>query len=284
MSRPEQGKNEAERWFERYMRDHGYDYDYEPDLGVSTRPDFLVWRADVQMVCEVKGFDQPTPLERRLRGTSHTTMISSDEEYGPMRSAVREAARQLKPLAGSGYPLVVVLANPMGHRVNLSLERLVEAMYGNPGLVGNFNAEKGEVEDFRFELGRDGRLRNDHPYISAVAILRERSRADEYYNEWRIEWKKGRKPLDRPTTEEIIAEAEAEHAAWNASEASKHVPEGHVYIIELMTTGSPDAVPVPEDVVNCPRDARVDVERVLPQQLQRGALDALAEVERLGRE
>lgn len=271
MGRPEQGRNEAERWFERYLCAHGYEYDYEPDLGVSTRPDFLVRRGDVELVCEVKGFDQPTPLERRLRGTNQAVMISADEEYGPMRRAVREAARQLKPLAGSEYPLTVVLANPMGYHVNLSLERLVEAMYGNPGLVGSFNAEKGEVENFRFELGRDGRLRNDHPYISAVAILRERSRADEYYNEWRTEWKKGRKPLDRPTTEEIIAEAEAEQAAWNESDASKHVPVGHVYIIELMTTGSPDAVPVPQDVFNCPRDARVDVERVPPQQLQRGA-------------
>jgi hypothetical protein len=114
-------------------------------------------------------------------------------------------------------------------------------------------------------------LRNDHPYISAVAILRERSRADEHYNEWRTEWKKDRKPLDRPTTEEIIAEVEAEQAAWNESDASKHVPEGHVYIIELMTTGSPDAVPMPQDLFNCSRDVRVDVERVSPPQQQRGA-------------
>jgi hypothetical protein len=55
MGRPEQGKNEAERWFERYLCAHGYEYDYEPDLGVSTRSDFLVRRGDVELVCEVKG-------------------------------------------------------------------------------------------------------------------------------------------------------------------------------------------------------------------------------------
>jgi hypothetical protein len=257
----EQGKNEAERWFERYLRAHDYEYEYEPDLGVSTRPDFLVRRNDVQLVCEVKGFDQPTPLERRLRGTRQPVMISADEEYGPMRSAVREAARQLKPLAGSEYPLVVVLANPMGYRVQLKLDRLVEAMFGNPGFVGKFNAEKGEVENFEFELLRDGRLRNDHPYISAVTILRERLRADDYYNEWRTEWRKTREPLDHPTTVQIIAEHETEQVAWNASEASKKVPEGHIYIIEVMTTGSPDAVPVPKNVFDCPRDERVEVQR-----------------------
>jgi hypothetical protein len=262
MGRPEQGKNDAERWFERYLRAHGYEYEYEPDLGVSTRPDFLVRRGDVELVCEVKGFDQPTPLEQRLRGTRQAVMISDDEEYGPMRNAVREAARQLKPLAGSRHPLAVVLANPKGYRVSLSLERLVEAMFGNPGYVGNYDAAKGEVEEFRFELGRDGRLRNDHPYISAVAILRERSRSDEHYDEWRTNWKKGRKPLDHPTTAEIIVEMEAEQAAWEASEASKKVADGHIYMIELMTTGSPEAVLVPEGVFNGPRDARVDVERV----------------------
>lgn len=146
MGRPEYGKNEAEHWFERYLCAHGYEYEYEPDLGVSTRPDFLVRRGNVALVCEVKGFDQPTPLEQRLRGKNQVVMISADEEYGPMRNAVREAARQLTPLAGSGYPLTVVLANPKGYRVNLSLKRLVEAMFGNPGLVGNFNAERGEVE------------------------------------------------------------------------------------------------------------------------------------------
>src|SRR5437867_1044014 len=114
MSSGEVGGNEAERWFERYLREHGYEYEYEPDLGVSTRPDFLVRRGDVELVCEVKAFEQPTPLERRLRGSNHVTAISSDEEYGPMRSAVRDAARQLKSLAGSEYALVVVLANPMG--------------------------------------------------------------------------------------------------------------------------------------------------------------------------
>jgi hypothetical protein len=266
MSKPECGKNEAERWFERYLRDHGYEYDYEPDFGVSTHPDFLVQRADVQFVCEVKGFDQPTPLEKRLRGSSQTMAISSDEEYGPMRSAVREAARQLKPLAGSEYPLVAVLANPKGYRVNLTLERLVEAMFGNPGFVGNFNAEKGEVEGgFRFEYGRDGRLRNDHPYISAVAILRERSRADKYYNEWRTKWKQTRKPLEHPTTDEIIAEAMAEQAAWKVSDESRHVPEGNFYVIEVMTTGSPDAVPLPENVFDCSADKRVEVQRVAEQ-------------------
>jgi heat shock protein HspQ len=262
MPEGEQGRNESERWFERYLRENGYAYDYEPDLDVPTHPDFRARRSDVEVVCEVKGFEEPPPLERRLAGANQTVAVSADEEYGPMRSAVREAARQLKPLAGSPWPLVVVLANPMGFRVNLSIERLVEAMYGNPGIVGNFNPEKGEVEDFHFELGRDGRLRNDHPYISAVAILHERELAREHYDEWRADWKKTREPLDHPTMKEIIAEAMAEQRAWRRSDASKNVPDGNVYWLELLTTGSLDAVPLPEAAFDGSRDQRTSVVRV----------------------
>jgi hypothetical protein len=66
----EQGTNEAERWFERYLREQGFEYDYEPDLGVSTHPDFLTRRGDVEVVGEVKGFEEPPALERRLGSTS----------------------------------------------------------------------------------------------------------------------------------------------------------------------------------------------------------------------
>jgi hypothetical protein len=262
MPNPEHGVNEAERWFERYLRDHGYEYDYEPDFGVAKRPDFLIRRARVEIVCEVKGFDRPPALERRLAGTSRAVMVGDDEVYGPMRNSVREAARQLRPLAGSEWPLVVVLANPMGFYVHLSIERLVEAMFGNPGYAGRFDPEEGRVEEFHFEYGRDGRLRNDHPYISAVAILHERELAREHYDEWRAHWKQTRPPLENPSTEEIIAEAVAEQEAWQGSEEAAHVPEGNVYWIDLLTTGSPEAVPVPENVFDGPRDRRTVVERV----------------------
>jgi hypothetical protein len=129
----EVGQNDAERWFERYLHAHGYSYDYEPDLGVPTRPDFVIERAGDRVVCEVKSFEQVTKLEKRLDQTKGPTMMSDDEVYGPMRGAVKNAASQLKPLAGRGLPLVVVLANPKGHLVHLDMERLVEAMFGNPG-------------------------------------------------------------------------------------------------------------------------------------------------------
>jgi hypothetical protein len=197
MANGEQGRNDAERWFERYLIEHGYEYDYEPNFDeVDTHPDFLARRHGVEMICEVKGFEEPPPLERRSV-TGQVMMLSADEVYRPMRNAVREAALQLRPLAGSPYPLVVVLANPMGFFIDLNIDRLVEAMYGNPGWVGGLNPDEGRIENLRFEYGRDGRLRNDHPYISAVAILHERELAREEFNRWFAEWKEGREPLER---------------------------------------------------------------------------------------
>lgn len=57
-----------------------------------------------------------------------------------------------------------------------------------------------------FEYGRDGRLQHDHPYISAVTILRERELAREHYEQWRAEWKKTREPLESSIYDEVFAE------------------------------------------------------------------------------
>lgn len=40
MNGKEYGANDGERWFERYLKEHGYEYEYEPDLGIRTTPDF----------------------------------------------------------------------------------------------------------------------------------------------------------------------------------------------------------------------------------------------------
>jgi hypothetical protein len=262
MPEAEQGRNEAEHWFERYLRAHDYEYEYEPTFEpeIPTRPDFKIARAGIEAICEVKGFEEMPPVERRVSGLNQPTMLSAKEVLGPMRGAVREAARNLKRLAGSPWPLVVVLANPERFKVFLSMDRLVEAMFGDLGVAGAFNAETGTVEKMEFEYGRDGRLRNDHPYISAVAILNELELAAEYKGQWFEEWKKSRP--EKRSYDEIGAEVLAAEAAWQASEASKHVPDGNAYWVEVLTTGSPDAVPLPENVFECPRDSRREVERV----------------------
>lgn len=259
----EYGKNEGERWFERYLRDHGYKYDYEPDLGVGKMPDFVAERGSVRLVCEVKSFETPPALHVKLERASGPVMLSDDEVYRPMRSSVREAARQLKPLADADLPLVVVLANPLDYRIHLSMERLVEAMFGNPGWAGEFDAEKGQVEEMKFQYGRDGRLRNDHPYISAVAILREVDLKAEYQQAWSERRQEGRTKLTlKDDGIEAVAKAiQEERAHWKEHEKTAEIPSGVAYKIEVLTTGSPSAAPLPENAFDGPRDRRFDVMR-----------------------
>jgi hypothetical protein len=257
------GRNDAERWFERYVHGHDYSYDYEPDLRVSTRPDFVIERAGTRVVCEVKGFEQPSAFKNRLSQAVGAFMAGDDEIYRPMRSAVREAARQLKPLAGTGLPLVVVLADPRDHVVLLDIEHLVEAMFGNPGWTGSLNESTGEVEGLHFAYGQDGRLRNDHPYISAVLILRKVDLGYEYRQAWGRAWVDGRPRVSwkEHGFEAVATAMQEERKAWESHVAEANVPAGYAYKVDVLTTGSASATPVPDEVFNGPRDRRTIVER-----------------------
>jgi len=104
----------SEQWFARYLEHNGYQGwdEPEPDLRVAKRPDFLVRRAGLAAVCEVKEFST-SGLERRLdRPHNRVMALSSAEVYGGIRGQLKEGADRLKPLDGRGIPLVIVLANP----------------------------------------------------------------------------------------------------------------------------------------------------------------------------
>jgi hypothetical protein len=151
----------------------------------------------------------------------------------------------------------------MGHHVQLNGEHLLAAMYGNPGYAGRFDPEVGKVENFEFQHGRDVRLRNDHLYISAVAALHERPLVQEVLERFSSDWRRTQPPRSEPPMpHEIVADAEALHAAWDASEEKANASDGNVYFLEVIRTGSPEAVPLPEGVLNGPRDQFANVERV----------------------
>src|SRR5256885_349453 len=98
-------ETESEKWFERYLATAGYAWQYEPDLGVPTRPDYLVSSDAGQLVAEVKEFDAPPASSTR---PGRAFVLSPKEEFGQVRRLIRRAAPQLKPLADRGWPLVAV--------------------------------------------------------------------------------------------------------------------------------------------------------------------------------
>lgn len=76
--------------FEEYLNVLGLEHDYEPDLGTSRKPDFLVATTTGPIVCEVKAFRlQPIPPEGfYVRGMREVPATSSN--------SIRTAAGQLR--------------------------------------------------------------------------------------------------------------------------------------------------------------------------------------------
>ena len=162
----------GELLFEKYLVEQGYGLpEHEPDLGVSKRPDYVIKRDDYRCVCEVKEFARDASSLPRTPGYSSTGM---DFVLKPIRSQIRQAAPQLKPLAASDMALVVVIANPHRATVFTGDREAVCAMYGDLAVTLTINPAIGAAEgDPVWIADRNGKLTNDHPYISAVVFVRE---------------------------------------------------------------------------------------------------------------
>jgi hypothetical protein len=229
--------------FEAYLAENDYpEPAYEPDLGVGKRPDYLVVRADAEAVCEVKEFDakaNPSPLGGGMR--------SMEDVLRPVRQKIRDAAKQLKPLWDYGQPLVVVLANPQGAFVRLGPREMVWSMYGDPAFQFTSYAATGDlIGESGFVVTRNGRLRNDHPYVSGVVVVSARDRAVDFYDE-------------------LTARMEGAHAdekmeAIYRARDRGEVPEGDYYRADVYRTMSADAVALSRQLFNGPKDRHFELD------------------------
>jgi hypothetical protein len=168
-------ENIGEVLFERYLSHWGYgDYERHPErLNPPKKPDYLIRTECGEVVVEVKSFDTWGLLEK-LKDEPFA-MESLEETLGPIRDAIKEAAKQLKGI--EGRPLVIVLVSP-DNRIPVSPYYLISAMYGELELPIPLDQARSE----QWRTGRNGRLyipdgrgvrRGYHPYVSAVAVIRE---------------------------------------------------------------------------------------------------------------
>lgn len=247
-------KTTADVWFEDYLREQGAEPgEHEPtprDAGDS-RPDFLPTFEGQQIACEVKQFGKNSKFGRRV-GEQSVGVIPDTALYGPIRNQVKEAARQLKPLAAEGIPLVVLLANPEGVLVDLSVQNVIAALYGNLQWTMQIDSATGAaVDDGHFELGRDGKLTNDHAYVSAVAVLHRRELALEARDKILADL---RKDYDGPAS---TAEERQRRAIAAIEELERHdLPDGHYFSVEVIETLSEEAVPLPHGWFSGAQDRR----------------------------
>jgi hypothetical protein len=250
-----QQPTESEVWFDEYVRSHGHDPgEPEPDLGIEKRPDRLITWSGHEIVCEIKQF--ATSPFYKLLGNVGT--LGMREVLNPVRRKINAASKQLKPLAESGRPLVVVLANPEGHPVQFSTQEIIWALFGDPIIEIPLHVEDGGPGgEAQHTVGRNGEIRLQHQYLSAIVALRHR----EHVQDWSDEnWKriKDENPID-PSSYEAVAELGviAMASAHEAKERGE-IPDGGYFYAEVFTTLSETAAPLPQDVFDGPRDTRWD--------------------------
>lgn len=245
----------SEEWFDRYVRDHGHDPgDAEPDLGIEKKPDRLIRWNNVEVVCEIKQFDRD-PFGDDWNGQARTMdMITA---LKPVRRAVSYAAEQLKPLAGRGVALVVVVANPNGMPVPFSADEIIWALYGDPVWKITIDAETGApVGETEYGADRNGQIRNRHQYLSAVVALRRRTEAQDWSDAlWaRLKQEHHFDPVRDPEGATRVAELALTET--HAAEDRGQIPNGDYLFAEVFVTMGAEAEPLPENVFDGAHDSR----------------------------
>jgi hypothetical protein len=231
----------GEALFKRYLKANSYDVlAYERDLGTVKRPDFLIRAAEHEVVAEVESFNtSPMPL------TPRSGFVNMTPKLKAVRKKIRAGAEQLKGI--EGYPLVVVLANPRNSWVPLEGPMFIGALFGDSQV--SFAPDGG----LYFHSGRNGRLqvkepdgsvRGNHPYLSAVAVLR--------YVYPQAAWAAAmQKSQDTGNDNPLAIIREAHHLMGQQGEAV-----AETVCIDVYESVSETAVPIPREVFAGPYDTR----------------------------
>jgi hypothetical protein len=245
----------SEEWFDHYVRAHGHDPgEPEPDLGIKKNPDRLISWNGIEVVTEIKQFDNdPFALLFNRFGT-----MSMSKGLRPVRKAIERAAKQLKPLAGGGLPLMVVLANPKGMPVAFSSDEIIWALYGNPVWTITINQESGvPAGPAEYGVDRDGQIRNQHQYLSAVVALRHRTGAQDWSDALWARLKAENAPFDPvgdPDGAARVAALALDEA--NRAEEAGEIPDVDYFFADVFVTMGVEATPLPANVFDGERDSR----------------------------
>jgi hypothetical protein len=225
--------------FEAYLAEQGYgEAEHEPELGVGKYPDYMIERNGRRCVVEIKEFSpdsSPFPDRPGLITLDAKTVLK------PIRGQLREAARKFKAMEKLGLPLIVMLANPRGVALDLSIENIIQSMYGDLTYTFPVSAETGgATEPGQFVAGRNGRYRADHQYVSAVGLLSSRDRRAERISGIFAEHRE----LPMADLHRLLDEADARG----------EVPDGTYHTVTLVKSASETAVPVPDQFFDGEQD------------------------------
>jgi hypothetical protein len=219
-------RSDGDLLFERYLEERGVAIpEHEPDLGVGKRIDYPVVIGGHTCLCEVKEF-APT--------TQSVIPGSMQDLLKPIRAKIHDAAPQLKAARGLGHPLVVVLTNPHHAPVVMGEREMLWAIEGDP-IVRVPLASGAQPEH---TVGRNGELRQDHAYITAVVVLYERLHARDHYDEL------AEQSRERPRDERIRA----------ILDGRQEEPDGGYMFTHTFVPGGAEAAPLPDEFFRGERD------------------------------
>jgi hypothetical protein len=233
--------NRGELLFKRYVDEYNYDIlANERDFGTGKKPDFLLRRADQAVVVEVKSFTpQPTVLPPEPGGFAACSSVEA------VRNTIKKAAGQLKGI--HGYPLVIVLTNPLNSMTPLASYDVYQAMYGD--MQFSFNDDGGR----QWRTGRNGRLhvgepdgsdRGHHEYVSAVIVARSAPTVDAQATAW----------LNQRGTEYLNAMVAYTDALQHAEREG--TSNATTVRLDVFETVSDAAYPLPRTIFDGPYDTR----------------------------
>lgn len=250
---------------------HGkHEPDYQAELGLpdplETKPDFLIERDGSRAVAEVRQFET-THIRDRLAKSGGYATLSPQEVYGSLRSGIFEKAKQVRPLAGGGVPLLVVLANPLNADVILDEHHVQAAMWGNPGHVIPIDSTTGgpaegyeaywKLEDygaFASSLIEGGQMmgwENRHPHVTAVVVVHERPYSADWREEILARHRSPGRSMDAAIADTLAALREVEAAIERGEE-----PQGMYQWVSVYEVNGEEAVSLPAGWFSSPRDER----------------------------
>ena len=225
---------EADRWFERCLRERGHEPGaHEPDLsgqGLTKCPEYVATSAaGSRAAFEVKAFSPKSKLGERF-ARQKSGAFDGKRLVVPIRNQFGVAAGQLKGLADE-MPAVVVVSNPDGGYVNMTVGGVIEAMYGNLQYAGPIDPETGgPAGPWSLGLGRGGKLTNDHQYLSAVVILRRRELRDDALDALAAETKA------QPHWETMSTVERADALADVITANEQDFPDGEYFHVDVIDT------------------------------------------------
>jgi hypothetical protein len=214
----------------------------------------------------VRQFETVRIRDRLLKSGGHAS-LSPRDAYGSLRFGIVEKAEQLRPLAAAGVPLLIVLANPLGADVMLDAHHMLAAMWGNPGYVVSIDASNGRPADggqahwrleeygaFASSVMKDDKVvgtQMRHPHITAVIVVHERLNSAD----WREEMMR-RHPADDNSFEAATDAALKSARHIDAAVRRGEEPDGAYRWTTVYEVNGAEAVPLPADWFNSPRDER----------------------------